>query len=75
MLCFGCEVEGEFEKGGMGVFECVSAAGGCVEGDQDICTGFEEVSHRTGTILNPPAGPVGEDLDLCSLSASTHNSS
>lgn len=25
------------------------------EGDQDICAGFEEVSHGTGTILNPPS--------------------
>lgn len=37
------------------VCACVFVIAGCVEGDQDICAGFEEVSHGTGTILNPPS--------------------
>lgn len=53
-LCFVLVVgsrESSRRRGGR--LECVR--GGCVEGDQDICAGFEEVSHGTGTILNPPS--------------------
>lgn len=53
VLCFGCGVKREFKER---EFFWVRALlrGGCVEGDQDICAGTEEVSLRTGTNFNPP---------------------
>lgn len=51
---FWCGVKREFEE--KGYFSvCVGDWWVCGGGDQDICTGFEEVSHGTGTILNPPS--------------------
>lgn len=73
VLCFGCGVKRGFEE--RRYLSVCWWAVGVWRGIRTSAQALKRSATGQEPFLIPPAGPVREDLDLCSLSAPTHNSS